>query len=59
LSTINSFSKVARYKNQFTKISSLSTYKNEQIEKENKKTIPFQIASKNQIHGNILNKGCE
>jgi hypothetical protein len=48
LDTINRFSKVAVYKNQFTKISSLCIYNNEQTKKEYRKIMPFTIVSKKQ-----------
>jgi hypothetical protein len=46
LDTINSFSKVARYKINLQKSVSFPYTNNEQTEKEHRKTIPFKIASK-------------
>jgi hypothetical protein len=46
LENINSFSKVAGYKINLQKPVAFLYTKNEQIEKENRKTIPFTIASK-------------
>jgi hypothetical protein len=58
LDTINSYSKVARYKINLQKLLAFLYNDNEQIEKEYMETIPFTIASKkNQIHRSKLNKG--
>jgi hypothetical protein len=46
LDTINSFSKVAGYKVNLQKSIAFLYTKNEQVEKEYRKTIPFTIASK-------------
>jgi hypothetical protein len=46
LDLINTFSKVAGYKTQYRKITSISMYK-ELSEKEARKIIPFTIASRN------------
>jgi hypothetical protein len=46
LDTINSFSKVARYKINLQKSAAFLYTNNEQTEKEHRKTIPFTIASK-------------
>jgi hypothetical protein len=59
LDIINSLSKVAAYKINLQKSVAFLYTNNEQIEKEYRKTIPFTIASKNQISRNKLNKGCE
>jgi hypothetical protein len=59
LDTINIFSKVARYKINLQKSVAFLYTKNEQIEKEYRKTIPFTIASKYQIPRNKLTKGCK
>jgi hypothetical protein len=57
---LNSFRKVAGYKNQLTKVSNLLCSNNEQNQKEYRKTIPFTIDSKKyQISRNKLNKGCK
>jgi hypothetical protein len=59
LDTMNSYSKVARYKTNLQKLVFLYT-NNKQIEKEYTETIPFIIASKkNQIPKSKLNKECE
>jgi hypothetical protein len=59
LDTINSYSKVSGYKiNMEISLTFLYT-NNEKTEKEYMKTIPFTIASKNQIPMFKLNKGCE
>jgi hypothetical protein len=60
LDTINTFSKVAGYKINLQKSVAFLYTNNEQMERENRKTIPFTIASKkNQIPRNKLNKGWE
>jgi hypothetical protein len=60
LDTINSFSSVVGYKINLQKSLALLYTKNDQIEKEYMKIIPFTIASKkNQIPRGKLNKGCE
>jgi hypothetical protein len=59
LDTINSFSKVAGYKINLKKSFAFLYTKNEQIEKEYMKTIPFTIASKKKIPRSKLNKRCE
>jgi hypothetical protein len=60
LDTINSFRNVAGYKINLQKSVAFLYTKNEQIEKEYKKTIPLTIASKkNQIPRNKLIKGCK
>jgi hypothetical protein len=46
LNTINSYSKVVRYKTNLQKSLSFLYANNEQIEKEHMETIPFTIASK-------------
>jgi hypothetical protein len=48
-----------RIQSQLTKITSFSIHQNEQTEKEYMETIPFTIASKNQISRSKLNKVCE
>jgi hypothetical protein len=50
---------VAGYKIILQKSVAFPYTNNEQIKKEYRKTIPFTIASKNQILGNNLNKGYE
>jgi hypothetical protein len=60
LDSINSYSKVARYKINLQKSLAFLYINNEQIEKEYMETIPFIITSKkNQIPRSKLNKGCE
>jgi hypothetical protein len=61
LDTINSFSNAAEYKINLQKSVAFLYTKNEQSEKEYRKTISFTIASKkkNQIPKSKLNKGCE
>jgi hypothetical protein len=59
LDTINSYSKLAGYKINIEKSLAFLHTNNEQTEKEYMKTIPFTIASKNQIPRCILNKRCE
>jgi hypothetical protein len=62
LDTINSFSKVAGYKVNLQKSIAFLYTKNEQVEKEYRKTIPFTIASKkkkNQIPRSKPSQGCE
>jgi hypothetical protein len=56
LNTINSFSKVSGYKINLQKSVAFLYTNNKQIEKEYMKTIPFTIASKNQILGINLTK---
>jgi NAD/NADP transhydrogenase alpha subunit len=46
LDTINSFSNIAGYKINLQNSVAFLYHKNEQIEKENRKTIPFTTASK-------------
>jgi hypothetical protein len=59
LETINSYSKLARYKINLQK-SLAFLYTNKQIEKNYMETIPFTIVSKkDQMPRNKLNKGCE
>jgi hypothetical protein len=59
LETINSYSKLARYKINLQK-SLAFLYTNKQIEKNYMETIPFTIVSKkDQMSRNKLNKGCE
>jgi hypothetical protein len=58
LDTINSYRKVARYKINLQK-SLAFIYNNEQTDKEYMETIPFTVASKNQISRRKFNKGCE
>jgi hypothetical protein len=53
------FSKVAGYKINLQKSIAFLYTNNEQTDKENRKTIPFIISSKNKIHWNKHNKGCE
>jgi hypothetical protein len=50
---------VAGYKINLQKSLAFLYTNNEQIEKEYRKTIPFTIASKNQIPRSKLNTGCE
>jgi hypothetical protein len=50
---------VARYKINLQKLLALLHTNNEQSEKEYMETIPFTIATINQIPWNKLNKGCE
>jgi hypothetical protein len=61
LDTINSYSKVARYKINLQKSLAFLYTNNEQTEKEHMETIPFKIASKkkNQIPRSKFNKRCE
>jgi hypothetical protein len=59
LDTINSCSKVAGYKINFQKSLPFLYTNNEQTEKEYVETIPYTIASKNQIPRSKLNKGYE
>jgi hypothetical protein len=60
LDTINSYSKVARYKISLQKSLAFLYINNEQTEKEYMETISLTIASKkNQIPRSKLNKGCE
>jgi hypothetical protein len=59
LDTINTYSKVAGYKIKLQKPLVFLYTNNEQTEKEYMETIPFTIASKNQIPRSKLNKGCE
>jgi hypothetical protein len=59
LDTINSYSKVAGYKINLQKSLAFLYTNYEQAEKEYMETIPFTIASKNQIPRSKLNKGCE
>jgi hypothetical protein len=59
LGIINTFSKVAGYKNQFTKVCRLYT-NDKKTEKEYTKIIPFTIISKNGGKArNKCNKGSE
>jgi hypothetical protein len=50
---------VARHKINLQKSLAFLYTNNEQTEKEYMETIPFTIASKNQIVRSKLNKGCE
>jgi hypothetical protein len=59
LDTINSYSKVAEYKINIEKSLVFLYTNNEQTQKEYVKTIPFTVASKNQIPRCKLNKGSE
>jgi hypothetical protein len=59
LDTINSYSKVSGYKINIEKSLAFLYTNNEQTEKKYMKTIPFTIASKNQISRTQFNKGCE
>jgi hypothetical protein len=55
LDTINSFSKVSGYKTNVQKSAAFLYINNEQIEKAYRKTSPFMIVSKSQIHRNKHN----
>jgi hypothetical protein len=57
--TIKRFSKVEVYKINLQKSEAFLYTNNEQIEKQYRKTIPFTIASKNQIPRNKLGKVCK
>jgi hypothetical protein len=60
LDTINSYSKVARYKINLQKSLAFLYTNNEQTEKEYMETTPFTIApKKNQIPRGKFNKRCE
>jgi hypothetical protein len=59
LDTINSFSNVSGYKINLQKSLAALYTNNEQIEIKYMETIPFTIASNNQICRSELNKGCE
>jgi hypothetical protein len=59
LHTINRYGKVAGYKINLQKSLSFLYPNNKQTEKEYMETIPFTIASKNQIPRSKLNKRCE
>jgi hypothetical protein len=59
LYTMNSCSNVARYKINLQKSLAFLYTNNEQIKKEYMETIPFTIASKNQISKSKCKKGCE
>jgi hypothetical protein len=59
LDTMNRFSMVERYKINLHKSLAFLYTNNEQTRKEYMETIPFTIASKNQIPRSKLNKGCE
>jgi hypothetical protein len=59
LDTINSFSNVAGYKINLQKSVAFLYTNHEHIVKEYWKTIPFTIASKNQIPRNKLKKECK
>jgi hypothetical protein len=50
---------VARYKINLQKSLTFLYTNNEQTENEHMETIPFKIASKNQIPRSKFNKGCE
>jgi hypothetical protein len=56
LDIINSYSKVSGYKINLQKSLAFLYTNNEQIEKEYMETIPFTIASKNQVPRNKLSK---
>jgi hypothetical protein len=59
IDVINTSSKIKGYKVTLQKSVAFLYIKNEQIEKEYRKTIPFTTASKNKIARNKLNKGSE
>jgi hypothetical protein len=59
LDTTNIYINVAGYKVNLQKSIAFLYTKNDPIEIEYRKTIPFTIASKNQIPRNEVNKGCE
>jgi copper oxidase (laccase) domain-containing protein len=59
LDTKNNFSEVTEYKINLKKLVAFQNTNNKQTEKEYRKTAPFIIASKNQVHKNILQKVSE
>jgi hypothetical protein len=59
LDTISSFSNAVGYKINLQKSVFFLYTHNDKIEKKYRKIIHFTIASKNQIPGNKLNKGCK
>jgi hypothetical protein len=59
LDTITSYSKAAGYKINLQKSLAFLYTNNKQTGKEYMETIPFTIASKNQISRSKFNKGCD